>query len=377
MTSLKDILIRDLLEKQCIQVGNFTLKNGDISKYYFDIKNIISTPSLLKLIGDAMYEMMGDFDIICGIPHGGLPIATYISVTYNKPLLYVREKAKSYGTKNRIEGQYNETDRCVMVDDVMTTGGSIQETLDYLQGKVKVQQCIVVVDRQQGGNADKIQCLVNKTDIIRYRIQELKEKKKSCLCFSADLVSDLPKLWSIIEEIGDYMVICKIHYDTVHETQKAEFKTKLIELSIRYDFLIMEDRKFNDISQIVKKQYAPFENWVDLVTVHTLVSPDVVKQLAGVLLVANMSNNTYEFAKEAIELATEMETRVVGFISQHRINDQFLCMTPGVSVTFDRKKDEDQNYRQVSEIDTDIFIVGRGIYESTNIKDTIQSFLYM
>jgi 3-keto-L-gulonate-6-phosphate decarboxylase len=47
------------------------------------------------------------------------------------------------------------------------------------------------------------------------------------------------------------------------------------------------------------------------------------------------------------------------------------------NVTFDRKKDEDQNYRQVSEIDTDIFIVGRGIYESTNIKDTIQSFLYM
>ena len=375
MTTFKDILIQQLLENECIQVGNYTLKNGEVSKYYFDIKNIISSPLLLQMIGDAMYEQMSDFDIICGIPHGGLPIATYISIRYNKPLIYVREKAKSYGTKNRIEGQYKPTDKCVIVDDVMTTGGSIVETLEYLQGKVQVHQCIVVVDRQQGGDSTKIQSLVNKTDIIKYRIQSLKEKKKSSLCFSADLISDLPKLWSIIDEIGEYMVICKIHYDTVHETQKQEFKTKMIDLSIKHDFLIMEDRKFNDISHIVKKQYTAFENWIDLITVHALVSPDVINQLSGVLLVANMSNNTYDFSKETIELARKMEHRVAGIISQHRITDEYYCMTPGVSIK--SYKDQDQNYRQVSEIDADILIVGRAIYESSDVKESIQSFLYI
>ena len=96
-------MIEELLLANCIKIGNWKLKNGDISKYYFDIKNIISTPSLLCKIGDELYKTLGDFDIICGIPYGGLPIATYISTKYNKPLIYLRDKAKQYGTGKLIE----------------------------------------------------------------------------------------------------------------------------------------------------------------------------------------------------------------------------------------------------------------------------------
>ena len=71
-------MIEELIATNCIKIGNWKLKNGDISKYYFDIKNIISTPSLLVKIGDELYKKLGDFDIICGLPYGGLPIATYI-----------------------------------------------------------------------------------------------------------------------------------------------------------------------------------------------------------------------------------------------------------------------------------------------------------
>ena len=118
-------LVPRLIEANCIQVGRFVLKNGDISKYYFDMKNLVSHPALLKTIGDALYQLMGDFDLICGIPYGGLPLASYISTTYNKPLIYVRDKAKTYGTQKRIEGTYKSTDRCVIVDDVMTTGSTL------------------------------------------------------------------------------------------------------------------------------------------------------------------------------------------------------------------------------------------------------------
>ena len=93
-------IIEELFTANCIKIGNWTLKSGEISKYYFDIKNIISYPSLLKKIGDYIYSMLGDFDIICGIPYGGLPIATYISTQYNKPLIYLRDKPKEYGTQN-------------------------------------------------------------------------------------------------------------------------------------------------------------------------------------------------------------------------------------------------------------------------------------
>ena len=50
------------------------------------MKNLIAYPSLLREIGDKLYQQLGDFDIICGVPYGGLPIATYISTTYNKPI---------------------------------------------------------------------------------------------------------------------------------------------------------------------------------------------------------------------------------------------------------------------------------------------------
>ena len=80
---------------------------------------------------------------------------------------------------------------------------------------------------------------------------------------------------------------------------------KLIELSIKHKFLIMEDRKFNDISYIVNMQYKKFRNWVDLVTVHSLVTNDVLSVLSGCLIVANMSNNNYNFTEKAIEMAKQ------------------------------------------------------------------------
>ena len=81
-------MIKELINTNCIKIGKWTLKNGETSKYYYDIKNIISNPNLLKKIGDKIYSMLNDFDIICGIPYGGLPIAVYISTTYNKPMIF-------------------------------------------------------------------------------------------------------------------------------------------------------------------------------------------------------------------------------------------------------------------------------------------------
>ena len=60
---MKNELIETLIESNCIKIGNFTLKNGNTSKYYFDMKNLISYPQLLSKIGDLIYEKLDDFDI--------------------------------------------------------------------------------------------------------------------------------------------------------------------------------------------------------------------------------------------------------------------------------------------------------------------------
>lgn len=356
---MNQLIIDKLIQSNCIKFGSFTLKNGEISKYYYDMKNLISNPTLLSEIGDEIYKLLDDFDIICGVPYGALPIATYISTKYNKPMIYFRDKAKKYGTQKLIEGEYKKTDRCVIIDDVITSGQSLNEAIELLKDKVNIIDIAVILNRQQNPICSmKFKSLLCKNDITRYMLNNIKESKKSNLIFSAD-IPDYKKIIQILERVGKYIVVCKIHSDIIDNID--DLVPEIIKLSIKHNFLIMEDRKFNDISYIVNMQYKTFRNWVDLVTVHSLVSNDVLSVLSGVLLVANMSNNTYNFTEKAIELAEQQQDNVIGFITQHRINcNNMVCMTPGISNS--NSKVNDQNYRTANEVDTDYIIVGRAIY---------------
>lgn len=372
--SIHDI-IHELINSNCIKIGSFRLKNGDISKYYFDMKNIISNPKLLKEIGDQLFQKLGDFDIICGIPYGGLPIASYISTTYNKPMIFVRDTPKKYGTTKMIEGEYKKEDRCVIIDDVITTGSSINEAYDNLKELVNVMQLAVIFDRQQNYKCHlPVTSLLYKNDVVKYMLYRIKEKKKSKLCFSAD-IEDPNILLEKLDKIGPYIVACKIHYDIINfKDLLLFFKDEIIKLSIKHDFLIIEDRKFNDISYIVEKQYRQFCNWIDMVTVHSLVTKDVISKLSGVLLVANMSNNTYDFTEDARLLANECSKNMIGFITQRKIDCAGLvCMTPGVSLSNDSI--DDQKYKKASDIDTDFIIVGRALYNSDDIVSEVQKYL--
>ena len=141
------IMIKELLENNCIKIGSFKLKSGDISKYYYDMKNLISNPPLLANISDELYKLMDECDIICGVPIGGLPISTCISVKYNKPMIIVRDEAKEYGTKKCIEGNYTKTDKCIIIDDVISSGSSVQKVVDILLEEVNLVGVVVVIDR--------------------------------------------------------------------------------------------------------------------------------------------------------------------------------------------------------------------------------------
>ena len=338
------------------------------------MKQLISYPDLLKQIGDEMYNLLDKkCDLLCGVPIGGLPICSYLSIHYNIPMIIVRNEQKDYGAKKQIEGKYSTKNKCVIIEDVITTGGSVQNIINILQDKVEIIGIISILNRQQGFLPTiPFKSVFNKTDIVKERLHQLIIKKKSRLCFSADL-DDPERLIKMLDLIGKYIVICKIHYDFYNDTEEY-IKTKLIELSIKYDFLIMEDRKFVDISHTVQKQYKRFANWIDMITVMGNVNKDVVSSLSGVLLVANMSNNSFDCTENAKHLATQNSENIVGFITQHRIeNNTMLCMTPGISM--EKKTDKDQNYRHVNDVDTDIIIVGRGIYNDPNYIETAKMYM--
>ncbi len=148
MTALK------LYDIGAIKFGEFILKSGAVSPVYLDIRIIISYPQMLQLVGDLVWKKISHlkFDVLCGVPYTALPIATYLSIEHGVPMILKRKEAKEYGTKKIIEGIYQPEQRVLVIEDVISTGSSILETVEPLKKEgLVVEDIAIFVDREQGG----------------------------------------------------------------------------------------------------------------------------------------------------------------------------------------------------------------------------------
>lgn len=147
-------LIYSLYQIGAIKFGDFTLKSGQTSKIYLDVRQIISYPGLLKNVANLLCKQVKtkSFDLICGVPYTALPIATCMSLELNIPMIMRRKEKKSYGTKQLIEGCYHQGQTCLVIEDVITSGQSILETTNELEEcGLDVSNVVALIDRQQGG----------------------------------------------------------------------------------------------------------------------------------------------------------------------------------------------------------------------------------
>tara|TARA_Y100000590_G_scaffold78382_1_gene87077 strand:+ start:1173 stop:2546 length:1374 start_codon:yes stop_codon:yes gene_type:complete len=426
-------IVKQLYDKNMILFASskenyFTLKNGSKSPIYINLRNISSHRHLLYTICKQVYvhflcSTSKDI-VLCGVPYGGIHYATYLSFTYGFNYLMKRKEQKKHGLKNDIDGEYTENTQCILIEDVITTGSSVLQTITQMEQKgINIIKIIVIVCRDPlaletiRGKGYQIEVLFTLEDILsvcqnrnlhnkklptftenkyQNRLELLHNQlakniyrqmflKKTNIALSLD-VEDKTLFLDILEKTAPHICMLKTHIDII-EHFDDEFILSIQRIQEKHPFYILEDRKFSDIGNTVKKQITGgiyhINRWADSITAHGIAGDGIIdiyseinknNKNKGIIFVSEMSSSGNLISKSYTDTISKMclekPEYITGFVCQKKtmVDHQFLYFTPGVSISTTSKDHMDQNYRTpevaIMKDHCDIMIIGRTIYQS-------------
>jgi uridine monophosphate synthetase len=316
----------------------FTLKSGATSPIYLDARRIISHPTLLTRVVDALHRALvlhpstaTDRPFLCGVPSGAVPFASLWGGLYGYPQLMVRKTAKAHGTSKLVEGDYATPADVVLVEDVVTTGGSVTETMatlnahglrvvgvasvfyrgppdarpTFANADGTVAPYAYVLDlaglealraAHAGGTGvdDADVCILNATAAYADAptralaaataptyaspvqaagvalVRSALAGSKVCVAVDKTTTAEVR---AVLEAVGPHVGLVKLHCDIIEDFDAA-FVAYLQDAKRRHGFLVWEDRKFADIGATVDKQVRGgvhrITDWANIVSCHAV-----------------------------------------------------------------------------------------------------------
>ena len=190
MQDYKKKFIELALKRNVLRFGEFTLKSGRKSPYFFNA-GLFCTGSDLKLLGEfyaqALHEVGLKFDVLFGPAYKGIPIVAATSIAYaslyneDAPWVFNRKEAKDHGEGGNLVGS-PLAGNVVLIDDVITAGTAIRESMEIIaKEKANLSGVLIALDRKERGKADlsaiqeierdyktKVVSIINLNDLITY-----------------------------------------------------------------------------------------------------------------------------------------------------------------------------------------------------------------
>lgn len=173
-------LVQQLIAADCIKYGEFILKSGAFSNYYIDLRESTDHSelfaSIVKILADKISQLYDSSEniAIVGVPYGVVPIAGAVANRLGCTYHAVRKEVKAYGREtNKF---VSDTRRFIIIEDVMSTGSSIEDTIRKLEGK-NVSDVVVIANREAGGKENlarsfptvKLHSILNLADLLDAR----------------------------------------------------------------------------------------------------------------------------------------------------------------------------------------------------------------